>query len=76
MMAGVVSEFKKDSTMPTYTNEDYSVAKKVVDEKLPPILDFMGTNTFLVGNEPSYLDFYFFEAYCSHICYTKGELLT
>ena len=39
------------------------------------MLDYMGTNAYLCGNEPSYVDFYLFEAIQCPIFLSEGQLL-
>ena len=46
--------------MPCYSG-DKDAALKVINDKLPAISKYLGEKSFLIGESPVYLDFYFFE---------------
>ena len=48
---------------------------KVVHDKLPPILKFLGDKKFLVGDSPCYMDFYLFETIQLIIFISDGTFL-
>ena len=72
-------DFKVKTTAPCYLAETADKAKeeiaKVVAEKLPTMIENMGSNTFVVGNEPTYPDFLFWETLQPLIWATDGQLL-
>jgi len=65
MLAGTVNGFFWDASMPFYTGSDKeSIAVTVagvVANKGPQYESFLGGKKYLGGDEPCYVDFYFFE---------------
>ena len=61
MAAGVVGDLKGAVTMPCYTSGDRSAITANLLEKVKPIVKFMGENDYLVGANPTYVDFTMFE---------------
>ena len=47
--------------MPCYMGSDKGPIRQAIASKLPKIVEFLGNNRFLGGNEVTYIDFYFFE---------------
>ena len=78
MLANRVIDFKNEITGPCYGRGGNRVEDVLAgcDKHLPSILDYMGANTYLCGNEPSYVDFYFFESYQCAVYLSEGALLT
>jgi len=61
MLVGVIKDLRMKAVMPCYGSGD---KKEITDEykkRLPPIIEQLGANAFLVGDYPTYIDFYFFE---------------
>ena len=42
---------------------------------MPPIVKALGDKKFLIGAEPVFTDFFFFEVLQSFICFTDGQVL-
>ena len=61
MVAGVVNDLKGAVTMPCYTGSSAESITGNLLEKVRPIVEFMGDKKFLVGEEPTYVDFTMFE---------------
>ena len=61
MLSGVVGDLKMAATMPCYMTGNREDIIKAANDKLPPIVSFMGNNKFLAGDSITYLDFYFWE---------------
>lgn len=61
MIQGIIGDLKMATTMPCYMGDSKEPLYKAIETMLPAILAYMGDNTFLVGNEPTYVDFFFFE---------------
>ena len=62
MLEGIIcgSGLKNAVTHPCYANEkDKSL--KAIKDKLPAVVNYIKGKKFLIGNEPVWLDFYFFE---------------
>ena len=76
MLSNKCIEFKMAVTMPCYMTGDAAEVTTACQKHLPALLDYMGTNAYLTGNQPSYVDFYFFEAIQFPIHLSNGALLT
>ena len=61
MFAGVISGLKMKVTMPCYTTGEKADIITAYKAGMPAILEHKGKNAFLVGDYPTYIDFYFFE---------------
>lgn len=60
MIGNVVSDLLFAVAVPCYTGEQDKIYKSIHD-KLPGIIKFMGKNKFLVGSNPVWVDFRFYE---------------
>jgi len=62
MLEGIICGpgLKNAVTKPCYSNNK-AEALKAIREKVPTIAAYLGSNRFLTGNEPVWLDFFFFE---------------
>ena len=80
MLASTINGFFWDTSMPFYAGADKeSIAvtvQGVVDAKAPQYEKFLGDNKFLAGNEPCYVDFYFFEHLERMNWATAGKIFT
>ena len=74
MLANIVTDFKMAVTMPCYRSGNVQEIVDACDKHLPGILNYMGENAYLCGNAPTYVDFYFFEAYQGAACLTENKL--
>lgn len=61
MITCVVSEFRMSIVKLCYQQDDRNVAIEAYKKKLPEIIAYMGSNPFLIGDYPTFIDFYFFE---------------
>eukprot|EP00640_Fibrocapsa_japonica_P004326 CAMPEP_0113952318 /NCGR_PEP_ID=MMETSP1339-20121228/90341_1 /TAXON_ID=94617 /ORGANISM="Fibrocapsa japonica" /LENGTH=229 /DNA_ID=CAMNT_0000960899 /DNA_START=125 /DNA_END=814 /DNA_ORIENTATION=+ /assembly_acc=CAM_ASM_000762 len=61
MLEGILKDVTMASAMPCYTGDDKQVVFDKMSELLPPIVNFLGSKKFLCGDEPVYVDFFFFE---------------
>ena len=61
MVASQVSDLKGAVTLPCYTSGDRSSITNSLLTKVEPIVRFMGSNKFMVGNDLTYIDFVMFE---------------
>ena len=75
MFACVVTEMKMKITPPFYRTEDKTEIIEEYKKRLPPILANKGEHQFLVGNYPTYIDFYFFEMMELLRFVTEGAIL-
>ena len=75
MCAGVITDLKMKVTMPCYVSGDKNEIIEEYKKRLPPILDNKGDKPFLIGDYPTYIDFYFFEIVQLLKMVTEGEVL-
>ena len=61
MLHGVILDFKNAVTRPCYTSGNRDEIIPIIQEKLPAIVNFLGENQFLAGNNVTWVDFFFFE---------------
>lgn len=61
MFAQVLVGLKGKITMPCYTTGEKNTIIEEYKKGLPAILEAKGSNIFLIGDYPTYVDFYFFE---------------
>ena len=61
MVSGPISDVKNGVTFPCYRGEE-KAALTCMREKVPAIVNFLGSNKFLIGDNVTWIDFYFFEA--------------
>jgi glutathione S-transferase len=60
MLQNIVVQFKNDITGPCYGFGN-KVAATEIAKQLPPIVKFLGEKNFLVGENVTFIDFYFYE---------------
>ena len=75
MVAGVVGDLKGAVTMPCYTSGDRAGITANLMEKVKPIVRFLGSQQFLVGDNVTYVDFTFFELCELMNWISEGKLL-
>lgn len=61
MFGCVIGEMKNKITPPCYMSGDKNEIIEEYTKRLPPILANKGDHQFLIGDYPTYIDFYFFE---------------
>ena len=61
MVANQISELKGSVTMPCYTTGDRTGITTELLKRVGPIVNFLGQNKFLCGDQVTYPDFIFFE---------------
>ena len=61
MFAGVIGGLKMKVTMPCYVSGDKNEIIEAYKAGMPEILKNKGNHAFLVGDYPTYIDFYFYE---------------
>ena len=61
MVAGVIRDLKETVTNKMYDQGEKEPVCELIRNKLPPIVKFLGNNTFLVGENVTWIDFYFYE---------------
>ena len=76
MLSGVITDFKMGVTMPMYMGEDKAPIMATIEAKAPAFVAYLGQNKFLAGNDPTYVDFYFFELLEALNWATDGSILT
>ena len=64
MVSGVIGDLKGAATRPCYATGEKSDITNAMKDRLPPIIKFMGENKFLVGNDVTFVDFFFYELLC------------
>lgn len=74
MLSGIIEECNFKCRGPMYMSGDINELTAVYEQRLPPILAFKGNNPFLVGDYPTYMDFYFFEVVELLKCVTEGAV--
>ena len=48
---------------------------QIILEKMPPIVKYLGDKNYLTGDQPCWVDFYFFELLQLLIFLTEGSIL-
>ena len=79
MIQAIIASLKMDVTMMSYPfgkEADLPTVQKKIDEKLTPILKFLGDKKFLVGENETYMDFYFYEVCQFAVNVLQPELFT
>ena len=61
MLGGVIGDLKMAMTAPCYMGGDIAETVAKAHTMLTPIVAKLGANKFLVGANPTWIDFYFFE---------------
>jgi len=61
MLSNILESLKWGVTMPCYDAGDRGKAVEVLNKDLPGLIKFKGANRFLIGDKPTWVDFYFFE---------------
>ena len=61
MVAQIVTDLKGAVTMPCYTQGDRVAITMSLLEKVKPLVNYLGENQYLCGNNVTYVDFIFFE---------------
>ena len=61
MFSAQVSAFKSAITGPSYMQSDKQVIVKIIKEKLPALVTYIGDKQFCMGSSPKWLDFVIFE---------------
>ena len=74
MMANVIKDLKSGITGPSYGGMMDKI-EEAIAKMLPAIVSFLGEKKFLVGNSPTWVDFYFFEL-VNLMFYLKQDLFT
>jgi len=64
MLAGVLGDIKMAVTMPCYMGEDKEAVVKTFDDKIVPVIAYLGNKKFLVGDNITFIDFFFWELLC------------
>ena len=52
------------------------IQTRIIDAKLPPIVAFLGAKKFIVGDNETYLDFFFYECIQMTVSVLYPELFT
>jgi hypothetical protein len=73
MIGNIVEELLKAITFPCYSGEKDKILASI-GEKLPKIIAFMGSNKFLIGPNPIWVDFRFYEV-IELMCFINNDLL-
>ena len=61
MIAGFITDIKSGIvTVPCYQGKPERIPI-TIGKKVPHLMQFMGRNKFLAGNEPTIVDFYWYE---------------
>merc|ERR1719263_956852 len=77
MVQGIIADFKGAITGPCYAKPaDQAALQAKIADKLPPIVKFLGDKKFLVGDNETYMDFYFYEALQMAYHVIQPELFT
>ena len=76
MLANIVTDYKMAVTRPCYMSGNADEIAEADNKHLPAILAYLGEKTYLCGNTPSYVDFYFFEAIQCPQSVTNGATFT
>merc|ERR1712226_1105072 len=61
MLVSILYDLKNGTTGPCYGRGDRKDFNACVEKYMANILKFRGNNKFLVGDEPTYVDFWFWE---------------
>ena len=61
MLSHIVSDLKSSIVPDCYVSGDKDHLMEMAHQKLPPILKYMGDKKYLTGDQPCWVDFYFFE---------------
>lgn len=60
-LAQLLRELKWGLTLTCYDNPDIEVPRKMIMDKLPPLLQFQGEKAFVGGETVTWIDFYFLD---------------
>ena len=61
MLSHILNDFKWAIVPDCYGSGDKQHLMEIVHQKLPAILKYLGDKKFLTGDQPTFVDFYFFE---------------
>ena len=75
MLWNVCNDLKMKATMPCYTDGNKQAIIDATAAAMPAIVKALGAQKFLVGEEPVFTDFFFFELLQSLIFVTEGQVL-
>ena len=75
MLWNVCSDLKMKATVPCYTDGNKQAIIDATAAAMPAIVKALGAQKFLVGEEPVFTDFFFFELLQSLIFVTEGQVL-
>jgi len=76
MLTGVIMDIKTGTTMPCYVDGDKTKIQTCIDNKMPAVVAFLADKAFLVGDYPTFVDFFFWELLNTLNCYTAGGVYT
>ncbi len=75
MISHIVSDFKWALGPISYGSGDRAQFMQIVHEKIQPIIKYLGDKKYLTGDQPCFVDFYFFELVQFLIFVSEGSLL-
>jgi len=61
MLASAVNDLHLAVRRPMYEQDQAAPILEIISAKLPPLIEFFGSFKFLAGNDPTYVDFLFWE---------------
>ena len=72
MISHIVNDFKWALAPITYGTGDKAHFIQIVHEKIQPIIKFLGDKKYLTGDQPCFVDFFFFELIQFLIFFSEG----
>ena len=75
MIASIVGDVKGGTTQGCYLDGDRAILVKTVFDKVPPLIKFLGNKPYLVGDQVTWVDFFFVELVDFMNFLTEGQLI-
>ena len=75
MISHIINDLKWGIVPDCYGSGDKANLLKIANEKLPQIIKYMGNKKYLTGDQPYWVDFYFFETIQLLIFVSEGQIL-
>ena len=75
MLSHIINDLKWSIVPDCYGSGDKVHLMQLVHEKMPPVVKYLGDKKYLTGDQPCWVDFYFFETIQILIFVSEGSVL-